>query len=55
MVPLVKVANETRRGTIQIKSFFILVAISLHANRKIAIAWPYYSMFMLGIPSAFFE
>ena len=25
----------------QIKSLFILVTISLHANRKIAITWPY--------------
>ena len=34
--------NSKWRGTIQIKSFPILVAISLHANRKTAITLLYY-------------
>ena len=29
------------KGTIQIKTFFTLVVISLHANRKMAITWLY--------------
>ena len=32
--------REVKRNH-QIKSLFILVTISLHANRKIAITWPY--------------
>ena len=43
MVPLAKSADETQgeKKTIQIKSFFTLVAISLHANGKMAISWSY--------------
>ena len=43
MVPLAKPTDETQseEGPSRSKSFFTLVAISLHANRKMAITWPY--------------
>ena len=42
-VLLTKAAEETRseEEPSKSKSLFILVAISLHANRKKAITWPY--------------